>query len=219
MIALNPVLTATLMAVVLGHRESRRGLAALALATAAVVLACAPRIAAEPGVGVGLAVAVVAVVGLAAGGVYQGRFCADMDVWLLTALGLTASTPFAVILAAANPVTVTSVPAAIGILVVMVLIGSIGATTLYSASVKAAGARAASILFAIIPSAATVMAWIALDDSIHVLTIAGLLVGAAACLLQSGSTHSAEASEEPIGETVVEARDQSVRARHCSRRR
>lgn len=187
-IALNPVVTAGLMILVLGHRETRRGMMALALAVAAVILACAPKIVADPGVGPAVAVVVLAMIGLSAGGIYQGRFCAGMDVWLVTALGLTASTPFAVVLAVSSPVVVTDLPQAIIILVVMVVFTSVGATTLYSACIKSAGARAASILFAVIPAAAAVMAWIALGESLSVFAVGGLVLGATACILQSRST-------------------------------
>ena len=94
-IALNPVATAGIMAIVLGHRESRRGASAPVLATGAVVLACAPKIVQDHGAGPGaVAVVVVAVVGRS-GGVDRGRHCAGMDTWLGAVLGLTASTPLA----------------------------------------------------------------------------------------------------------------------------
>lgn len=202
-IALNPVITAGLMAIVLGHRETRRGMMALALAVAAVVLACAPKIAADSSVGPAVAVVVLAMIGLSAGGIYQGKFCSGMDVWLVTALGLTASTPFAVVFAVSSPIVVTDLPKAVILLVVMVVFTSVGATTLYSACIKAAGARAASILFAVIPAAAAVMAWVALDESLSVFAIGGLVLGAAACILQSRSTSGVvPADETPKGEGV-----------------
>lgn len=193
-IALNPVFTAGLMAVVLGHRESRRGVFALILAAAAVVLACAPKIVADHDVGVGVVAVVVAMVGLSAGGVHQGRFCADMDVRLVTAVGLTASTPFAAVFAMASPDHVTDLPRALVLLVLMVVFSSVGATTLYSACIKASGARAASILFAVIPAAASVMAWVALGESLSPLSIGGLALGAGACLAQSRSSPTGSTS-------------------------
>lgn len=70
-----------------------------------------------------------------------------------------------------EPGEVTNWPHAIALLAVMVVVSSIGATTLYAMCIGRAGARAASILFAVIPATATLMAWIAL--------------GAAACGIQA----------------------------------
>ncbi|GGF20664.1 DMT family transporter [Williamsia phyllosphaerae] len=206
-IALNPVVTAGVMAVSLGHRESRQGMLALVLAAVAVVLACAPKIAADHDVGVGIAAVLLAMVGLSVGGVYQGRFCADMDVWLVTAVGLTASTPVAAVFAMASPDHVTDLPRALVLLVLMVVFSSVGATTLYSACIKTAGARAASILFAVIPAAASVMAWFALGEALSPLSVAGLAVGAGACLVQSRSSPPAPTSRSTTHNSSTTSED------------
>lgn len=189
-IALNPVVTAAIIWMVFRRRESRQGVIALALAVCAVVLACTPKLIEDHSVGAGVIAAVVAVVGLSAGGIYQSSKCADLDVWLITAIGLTASAPVAALMASISPATTTDWPQAIALLAIMVVFTSIGATTLYAACIKRAGARAASILFAVIPAAATLMAWIALDEAVSVLTFAGLFLGAAACIAQGqAGTH------------------------------
>lgn len=189
-IALNPVITAALMVAVTRHRESRRGMFALVLAAAAVLLACAPRIAADHQMGIGIAAVVIAMLGLSAGGVYQGRFCADMDPWLVTALGVTAATPVAGVAAVFTGPQSSDWPHALLLLACMIVATSVGATTLYSAAIKRAGARAASILFAVIPAAASVMAWAALGETLSPLAVAGLALGAAACTVQASTAVS-----------------------------
>jgi len=184
-IALNPVVTAVFMAALLGHRESRRGVVALVLATAAVLLACAPRIVHDHDAGLPIVAVVIAMVGLSVGGVYQGRHCAGADPMAVTAIGLTASTPLAGIAAASAPMTCSDWPRAITLLTIMVVFSSVGATTLYAVCIKQSGARAASILFAVIPAAASVMAWISLGDRLSVPAVCGLILGAAACILQA----------------------------------
>ncbi|MEU1984445.1 DMT family transporter [Nocardia sp. NPDC019395] len=184
-IALNPVITAAVMIVVTGHRESRSGVVALILAAAAVLLACAPRIAADHQMGIGIVAVVIAMLGLSAGGVYQGRFCADIDPWLVTALGVTAATPVAGLAAILTGPQSTNWPRALLLLAVMIIATSVGATTLYSACIKKSGARAASVLFAVIPAAASVMAWAALGETLSPLAVAGLTLGAAACMMQA----------------------------------
>lgn len=147
----------------------------------------------DPSVGPAVAFVVLAMIGLSAG-IYQGKFCAGMDAWIVTALGLTASTSSAVVFAVSSPVVVTDLPMAMILLVVIVVFTSVGAKTLYSACIKAAGARAASILFAVIPAAAAVMAWVALDESLSILAIGGLVLGAAAWILQARPTSDISSS-------------------------
>lgn len=185
LIALNPVATAALMALMLGHRESRLGLLSLALGTTGVVFACAPKIIADPSVGAGLIAVVIAMLGLSLGGIYQGRHCAAMDPLTVTAIGLTASTPFAGIAVLLTPTHVVDWPQALVLLAAMVVLTSVGATTLYSACIKRSGARAASILFAAIPAAASLIAWLGLGEALSVFTVIGLVLGATACYLQS----------------------------------
>ncbi len=187
-IALNPVVTAALVATVLGQRESRRGLAALGLATAAVLLACPPKGVADHHVGPGIVAVVIAMLGWTAGGVYQSRKCAGMDVWVLTAIGVTASIPLASTLATVSPMSVTDVPRTIVLLAVMVVFSSALGTTLYAACIKRSGPRASSLLFAVIPAATGLMAWAVLGERLSGWSVGGLVIGAAACLLQAGAT-------------------------------
>ncbi|WP_418002384.1 DMT family transporter [Mycobacterium sp. PDNC021] len=202
-IALNPVVTAALMAALLAHRESRRGVAALVLATAAVLLACAPKIVQDHDAGFPIIAVVIAMAGLSVGGIYQGRHCAGADPMAVTAIGLTASTPLAGIAAASAPMTCTDWPRAITLLAIMVVVSSVGATTLYAVCIKQSGARAASILFAVIPAAASVMAWITLGDRLSGLTVCGLVLGAAACTLQA---RTASHAPRPPGAGANESR-------------
>ncbi|WAC56942.1 DMT family transporter [Gordonia sp. SL306] len=186
-ISLNPVVTAALMSLLMGHRETRAGLISLALGAGAVVFACAPRLLADHSMGAGVLAVVVAMLGLSVGGIYQGRHCTQMDPWMVTAIGLTASTPFAGVATLLTPVHCDNWPRALGLLAVMVVLSSVGATTLYAACIRRSGARAASILFAVIPAAASVMAWIGLGEDLSAFTLIGLALGSAACLLQSRS--------------------------------
>lgn len=206
-IALNPVVTATLMSLVLGNRENLTGIVSLVLGTAAVILACAPKLMADHSIGVAIVAVVVAMLGLSAGGIYQGRYCAGMDPWMVTAIGLTASTPIAAIAMMTAPIHTTDWPRALVLLVAMIVLTSVGATTLYAACIKRSGARAASILFAVIPAAASLMAWISLGENLSGFTIAALVLGAAACILQ-GKSSPASARDEGIADSDLPRTDQ-----------
>jgi drug/metabolite transporter (DMT)-like permease len=78
-VAMNPVATALLAATFLRDRLTPRRIMALLLGVAAVLSACASRLIAEKGVDPAVLLLLVALFGIAAGGVYQQRFCADVD--------------------------------------------------------------------------------------------------------------------------------------------
>lgn len=221
-VALNPVVTSAIMMVTLGHRESRLGVVALVLATVSVTLACAPSLVADHHLGVGVIAVIVGMLGLSVGGIHQGRHCSGMDPLLITAIGISASTPLAGVAALATPTHVTDWPRAIVLLVVMVVLSSIGATSLYAACIARSGPRAASILFAVIPSVAGVMAWIGLGESLSPPAIVGLVLGAAACVVQSragqrrgsaarGSTAGGSTAGGSTTESAARGQDRTAR--------
>lgn len=76
LIAMNPVTTA-----ILGERLNRWRIVVLALGMVAVLASCAGRLMATHGVD-----PVIVLLGLSAGGIYQQRFCADVDFRATSAL-------------------------------------------------------------------------------------------------------------------------------------
>ena len=211
-VALNPVATSAIMMVTLGHRESRWGVAALVLATVSVLLACAPSLAADHHLGMGIVAVIVGMLGLSLGGIHQGRRCAGMDPMVITAIGVTASTPLAAAFALTSPMHVTDWPRATVLLIVMVVLSSIGATSLYAACIARSGPRAASILFAVIPSVAGVMAWIGLGEALSPLAVAGLVLGAIACAAQSRAGQPRVGSAGSTTDSADRGHDRTARA-------
>jgi drug/metabolite transporter (DMT)-like permease len=182
-VALNPALTALLGVAVSRVRVGRAGWAAVALAAAAVAIACLPRIAANPAVGPGVAGAVLALAGLAGGSVIQGRCLGGVHPLTFTAIGVSASAPPALALALLTPGHVSARPQAWLLLSLLTLCGLAG-TTLYAGTVRTLGARTASLQFALIPAVASVMSWPLLGEAPGWLTAVGLVLGAAAVVLQ-----------------------------------
>lgn len=195
-IALNPVMTATLLTIFTSHRESGRGLVALVLGAIAVAVACAPQILEDPSIGLPVIAVVAAMFGLTTGGLYQQRNCAGMDPILITAIGVTASLPVSVGAMLSAPIEVTNWALAAFLLVVMVGLSSVGATILYATCIARFGARVASVLFAVIPSVAGLLAWVFLGEALSLFTIVGLLMGAAACLVQFSAHGDARTTQE-----------------------
>ena len=184
-VAMNPVATAMLAAAFLKDRLTPLRILALVLGVFAVLAACASRLISERGVDPAVLLLLVALVGLAAGGVYQQRFCADVDfrastavqnvVALIPAVALTVATPFAV----HDPTK-----AAFAVAGVVLLNATLG-VSLYVRAINLHGAAAVSMLFCVIPAVAGVLSWLMLGQRVDVGVGVGLVLGAVACWLNS----------------------------------
>jgi drug/metabolite transporter (DMT)-like permease len=184
-IAMNPVVTAILGALFLRERLGAWRILALVLGVAAVLSACASRLIKTGGVDPVLILLLVALLGLAAGGVYQQRFCADVDfratsavqnaVALVPAAVLTALTPFAVHHTANAVLAITAV----------VLLNATLAVSLYVRAINIYGAAAVSMLFCVIPAVAGLLSWMMLGQRVDIGIAVGLVLGAVACWLNA----------------------------------
>lgn len=199
-VAMNPVATALLAATFLRDRLSPRRILALVLGVAAVLSACASRLIAEKGVDPAVLLLLVALVGLAAGGVYQQRFCADVDfrastavqnaVAFVPAVALTLTTHFAVHDGVKAGFAVAGV----------VLLNAVLGVSLYVRAINLHGAAAVSMLFCVIPAVAGVLSWLMLGQRVDLGTGVGLLLGALACWLNtSGAATSGQQRQHDPG--------------------
>ena len=187
-VAMNPVTTTILAAMFLRERLGSRRVLALALGVVAVLAACAKRLLSTHGVDPVIALLVVALLGLSAGGVYQQRYCAGVDframsavqnaVALIPATTLALLTPFAVHDAGQAAVAVTG----------MVLLNATLAVSIYLRAISLHGAAAVAMLFAVIPAVAAVLSWLMLGQRPDVGVAIGLLAGGLACWLNSGTS-------------------------------
>ncbi len=193
-IAMNPIATAALARLLLGRRENRWGLLALACAAVGVVAACLPRLLADPSVGPGLIAALIALVGLSGGSLLQGRKLGEVDSFVFTAVGVTGSIPPAAALALTTPQRIADPVHAAWMLIVLVVASAL-ALVCYAACVRRMGARGASILFALIPAVAVVAAWGLQGTPIDITTAVALACGALACVAQTRSTRAAPPAE------------------------
>ena len=189
-IAMNPVATALLAAVFLRDRLTSRRIVALVLGIAAVLAACATRLATSGGVDPVVGLLLVALLGLAAGGVYQQRFCSDVDfrastsvqnaVAFLPALALTLSTPLEVHDATRAALAVAGV----------VLLNAVLGVSLYVRAINLHGASAVAMLFCVIPAVAGVLSWLMLGETMPLLAWPGMAL-AGAGVIPAGPPHGA----------------------------
>jgi drug/metabolite transporter (DMT)-like permease len=195
-VAMNPVATALLTATFLRDRLTVRRILALVLGVAAVLSACASRLIAEKGVDPAVLLLLVALVGIAAGGVYQQRFCADVDFRASTTIQNAVAFVPAVIFALTTHFAIHDpVKAAIAVAGVVLLNATLG-VSLYVRAINLHGAAAVSMLFCVIPAVAGVLSWLMLGQRVDVGTGVGLLLGALACWLNtSGAKRSQRSSQ------------------------
>jgi drug/metabolite transporter (DMT)-like permease len=184
-VAMNPVATALLAATFLRDRLTPRRILALVLGVAAVLAACASRLIGEKGVDPAVLLLLVALIGIAAGGVYQQRFCADVDFRASTTIQNAVAFVPAVVFALTTHFAIHDpVKAAIAVTGVVLLNAVLG-VSLYVRAINLHGAAAVSMLFCVIPAVAGVLSWLMLGQRVDIGTGVGLLLGALACWLNS----------------------------------
>jgi drug/metabolite transporter (DMT)-like permease len=187
LIAMNPVATALLAAAFLRDRLTPGRIVALLLGVAAVFAACASRLIAEKGVDPAVLLLLVALVGLAAGGVYQQRFCADVDFRASTAVQNAVAFVPAVVLALTTHFEIHDARKAAFAVAGVVLLNAVLGVSLYVRAINLHGASAVAMLFCVIPAVAGVMSYFMLGERIDVGIGVGLVLGALACWLNARS--------------------------------
>lgn len=189
-IAMNPVATALLAAMFLRDRLTPRRVVALALGVAAVLTACATRLLASGGIDPAVGLLLVALLGLAAGGVYQQRFCSDVDFRVSTSVQNTVAFVPALALALTTPVQVHDVTKAVLAVAGVVLLNAILGVSLYVRAINLHGASSVAMLFCVIPAVAGVLSWFMLGERVNIGIAAGLVLGAIACWLNASAARS-----------------------------
>jgi drug/metabolite transporter (DMT)-like permease len=196
-ISMNPVVTAVLAAVFLGEGLTRTRILALALGVVAVLASCAGRLISVGGFDPAVLLILVSLFSVAAGGVYQQKFCSGVDFRATAALQNGACILPVAVLAAVMPWTVTDpVKAAIAVGAV-VLLNAVVSMTLYVRGINDYGAAAVAMLFAVIPAVAGVMSWVLLGQRPDLGIAAGLAVGAVACWLNARGSRKQREDNPP----------------------
>jgi drug/metabolite transporter (DMT)-like permease len=186
-ISMNPVVTAVLAAMFLNEGFTWTRICALVLGVVAVLASCAARLIAVGGVDPAVLLILVSLFSVAAGGVYQQKFCSDVDFRATAALQNAACVLPVAALAAVMPWTVADPWKAAGAVAAVVLLNAVLSMTLYVRGINEYGAAAVAMLFAVIPAVAGVLSWVMLGQRPDIGIAAGLAIGAAACWLNARS--------------------------------
>ncbi len=198
-VSMNPVLTALLAAIFLGESLTGTRVVALVLGVAAVLAACAGRLSTVGGVDPAMWLLLAALVGIAAGGVYQQRFCADVDFRATATLQNAVCVGPVAVLAALWPVTVHNPWHAAVAVAAVVLLNATVCMTMYVRAISVYGAATVSMLFCVIPAVAGLLAWVMLGQRPDIGIGVGLALGAVACWLNASARQKRQ--HDPAGDS------------------
>ncbi|NYJ67345.1 drug/metabolite transporter (DMT)-like permease [Pseudoclavibacter chungangensis] len=138
---------------------------------------------ADPRIGPGVIATIVALPGLAAGSILQARRAADVDPVVFTAIGVTVAAPAAAAVSFLEPQHLSGGAPEFALIALVTAVGTVG-TFGYAAVVRRAGARFASMLFAVIPGTAAVIGAILTAAPLGPVQLTALGIGAVACAVE-----------------------------------
>ena len=179
-VGLQPVLTALGAGVVLRERVRATQWAGLALGLAGVVLVVANKVACGPSAAALLVPAVVSLVGITAGTLYQKRFCGAFDlrtgsvIQFLPCLVVTALVAWRT-----ETMVVHWTPAFTFALAWLVLVLSVGAVSLLNMLIRSGSAVNVASLFYLTPPTTALIAWAMFGETLTGLALGGMVLAVA----------------------------------------
>jgi drug/metabolite transporter (DMT)-like permease len=187
-VGLQPVLTATIVGPLLGDRVSKRQWLGLLLGLIGVALVLWNKLAIDNAGLVAIAFAVLALIGITIGTLYQKRFCAEVDlrtgaVIQYAAAGLAVAF-FAVRF---ETMHIAWTPQFIAALAWLSLPLSLGAVSLLYILIRRGAAAKVASLFYLVPPVTALMAWLLFNETLGPVALAGMAVTAVGvALVQRG---------------------------------
>jgi drug/metabolite transporter (DMT)-like permease len=179
-VGLQPVLTALGAGLFLRERVRTTQWAGLALGLVGVVLVVANKVAGGPSAASLLVPAVIALVGITAGTLYQKRFCASFDlrtgsvIQFLPCLVVTA-----LVASRTETMAVHWTPAFVFALGWLVLVLSVGAVSLLNVLIRSGSAVNVASLFYLTPPTTALIAWAMFGETLTGLALAGMALAVA----------------------------------------
>jgi len=174
-VGLQPVLTALGAGLFLRERVRAAQWVGLALGLAGVVLVVANKVAGGPAAAALLVPAVIALLGITAGTLYQKRFCASFDlrtgsvIQFLPCLAVTGLAAWRT-----ETMVVHWTPAFMFALAWLVLVLSLGAVSLLNVLIRSGSAVNVASLFYLTPPTTALIAWAMFGETLTGLALAGM---------------------------------------------
>jgi len=179
-VGLQPVLTALGAGLFLRERVRATQWAGLALGLAGVVMVVANKVAGGPSAASLLVPAVIALVGITAGTLYQKRFCASFDLRTGSVIQfLPCLVATALLASQTETMAVHWTPAFVFALGWLVLVLSVGAVSLLNVLIRSGSAVNVASLFYLTPPTTALIAWAMFGETLTGLALAGMALAVA----------------------------------------
>jgi drug/metabolite transporter (DMT)-like permease len=179
-VGLQPVLTALGAGLFLRERVRATQWAGLALGLVGVVLVVANKVAGGPSAASLLVPAVIALVGITAGTLYQKRFCASFDLRTGSVIQFLPCLVATALLASRTETMVVHwTPAFVFALGWLVLVLSVGAVSLLNVLIRSGSAVNVASLFYLTPPTTALIAWAMFGETLTGLALAGMALAVA----------------------------------------
>ena len=174
-VGLQPVLTALGAGLVLRERVRATQWAGLALGLGGVVLVVANKVGAGPSAASLLVPAVIALVGITVGTLYQKRFCAGFDLRTGSVIQFgPCLVATALVASRTETMAVHWTPAFVFALAWLVLVLSVGAVSLLNVLIRSGSAVNVASLFYLTPPTTALIAWAMFGETLTGLALAGM---------------------------------------------
>lgn len=173
-VGMQPLLTAASAGWLLGERVTRRQWLGLAAGFAGVALVVSSKLGGELPLGAALLPALVALLAITGGTLYQKRFCPQFDLRSGSVIQFAAAALLTGLGAAASETMVIDwAPEFVGALLWLVLALSVGAISLLNLLIRSGSAVNVSSLFYLTPPLTALIAWLLFDERLTPLALAG----------------------------------------------
>lgn len=178
---MSPVIIAMAAGPLLGEKIHKAQWWGIGLGATGVGLAVADRVSFSP---TGFALCLVGLAGLSLGTLYQKRYVPHMDVRTGTSVQLLAAAAATGALSAVTETWRISDPLAFSAtLAWLVVINSIAVFVLLNTMLNRSSASKVSTMLFMTPATTAVMAWLLIDQQLHILAVAGVAVAGAGLLV------------------------------------
>lgn len=187
-VGMQPLLTAAGAGPLLGERITRMQWTGLALGLTGVALVVWQKMSLHGMSAGSLTLALLALLSITSGTLYQKRYCPSFDLRtgsvIQFAAALIVTLPLAFVLETMHVDWTGEFVFALGWLV---LVLSVGATTMLFRLIKGGAATRVTSLFYLTPAVTAVMAWIMFDEKLGALAVSGMLIAVAGVALVNRS--------------------------------
>ena len=176
-VGIQPLLVAFVAGIFLKEQVSIRQWFGLILGVSGVILVVWSKLQDGLGTTLGVGIAVVALLGISIGTIYQKRFCGEMDLRTGAVIQYSAAAiPTGILAYFTETMVINWTGEMIFAMAWLVIVLSVGAISLLYLLIRKGAASKVSSLFFLVPPTAAIMAWYLYDETFHSIALLGMVM-------------------------------------------